>query len=137
MLRRIQILSVLFAALALCLQAQPPVRRGLMTAAFQSKGDEKAKEAKPPTPTPEPVQVSGIVTNQDGRGLQHVEVTIAAAKGGEKKTPTNASGGYTFELLPGHYTLTAKSSGGKSKSLQVDVRSGKSNFPPLILDVQP
>ena len=122
MLRRIQILWVL-STLALCLQAQH----------FQDKDEDKAKEAKPPAL----LQVSGIVTNQDGHGLQHIEVTIVAAKLGEKKTPTNASGAYTFELAPGNYTLTAKSSKGKSRSVQVEVKPGKSKLPPLILDVEP
>ena len=59
-------------------------------------------------------------------------VTFAGPRGETRKT-TDTTGSFTFEGSPGRYTITAKA-GGKSKSIQAEVKDERLELPPLILE---
>ena len=98
--------------------------------AFQGKDDEKAKEAKP-----QPVHLTGMVFDQDHKGVRNAVVTIEGPKLAKKEdTRTTASGSYTFAVPPGNYRVTAVAEG-KSKSQMVDVKQSQT-APPFTLDIE-
>ena len=76
------------------------------------------------------VQVKGKVVDRDKGGIASAEVTFAGTMAA--KTTTDSKGSFSIEVLPGKYTVTAKS-GAKSKSKPVEAGSDTPELT-LILD---
>ena len=95
----------------------------------QKSDEDKANEEKAKSAVQ---QVKGRVVDRDGKGVANCEVTFAGPRGETRKT-TDSTGSFTFEGSPGRYTITAKA-GGKSKSIQAEVKDERLELPPLILE---
>jgi hypothetical protein len=80
----------------------------------------------PPTPTPAPTP-SGLITGQvidagTKTGIPNAVVTLSPAA---QTTVTDQSGGFTFAVAPGTYTLTAAATGYSGASQAVTVKAAQ------------
>lgn len=57
--------------------------------------EQSIKEKQPVVNTPVPIEIHGVITDENNRALQGVSVTI---KGSEKGTTTDANGNFTIQL---------------------------------------
>ena len=68
--------------------------------------------------------ISGTVTDASGAVIAGAAVNLRSAAGYNRTTPSDATGGFSFDNLPyGSYTLTIKATGFQLSKQQVSVQS--------------
>src|ERR1700760_2343662 len=80
------------------------------------------------------VTLSGLVSDPSGATLHDAFVTLSCGAAKLQAT-TDATGRYSFQLLPGTYNLTVAAKGFTTKEQSLDVSGSGNNLQDLILNV--